>query len=47
MESGHHLFFDSSADLNANIDIVYGIASGIVNMFEKLSTKHGGTGSVE
>ena len=41
MESELHLFFDSSADLNANIDIVYGIGAGIVNMFEKISARHG------
>lgn len=41
MESDLHLFFDSSADMNANIDIVYGIAAGIVMMFEKFSIKHG------
>jgi len=41
MESDLHLFFDSSADMNANIDIVYGIAAGIVVMFEKISIKHG------
>ncbi|MBU2628816.1 MAG: DUF3786 domain-containing protein, partial [Proteobacteria bacterium] len=41
MESDLHLFFDSSADMNASIDIVYGIAAGIVTMFEKISMKHG------
>ena len=41
MASDLHLFFDSSADMNGNIDIVYGIAAGIVVMFEKISTKHG------
>jgi hypothetical protein len=41
MASDLHLFFDSSADLNANVDIVYGIAAGIVVMFEKISMKHG------
>ncbi len=41
MESDLHLFFDSSADMNANIDIVHGIAAGIVVMFEKISLKHG------
>ena len=41
MASDLHLFFDSSADRNANIDIVYGIAAGIVVMFEKISMKHG------
>lgn len=41
MSSDLHLFFDSSADMNANIDIVYGIAAGIVVMFEKIALKHG------
>ncbi len=41
MESQLNLFFDSSADENADIDIVYGIAAGIVNMFEKIALKHG------
>ncbi len=41
MESDLHLFFDSSADMNADIDIVYGIAAGIIVMFEKISMKHG------
>ncbi len=41
MASDLHLFFDASADMNANIDIVYGIGAGIVVMFEKISMKHG------
>jgi len=41
MESDLHLFFDSSADMNANLNIVYGVAAGIVSMFEKISMKHG------
>ncbi len=41
MDSDINLFFDSSADMNASLDIVYGIAAGIVNMFEKISMKHG------
>lgn len=41
MESDLHLLFDSSATLNANIDIVYEIAADIVVMFEKISLKHG------
>ncbi|MCK4767067.1 MAG: DUF3786 domain-containing protein, partial [Desulfobacula sp.] len=41
LASDLHLFFDSSADMNATIDIVYGIAAGIVVMFEKISLKHG------
>ncbi len=42
MASELNLFFDSSADSNANIDIVYGICAGIVVMFEKITLKHGG-----
>lgn len=42
MESDLHLFFDSSADENANIDIVYSLFAGIVVMFEKLSLRHSG-----
>ena len=41
MDSDLHLFFDSSADMNANIDIVYRITAGIVVMFEKIAIKHG------
>ncbi len=41
MNSDLHLFFDDSADKNANIDIVYGIAAGIVVMFEKIAARHG------
>ncbi len=43
MASDLNLFFDSSADMNADIDIVYGLAAGIVVMFEKISLKHGVT----
>lgn len=41
MPSDLHLFFDSSADQNAGVDIVYNIAAGIVVMFEKLALRHG------
>ena len=41
MGSDLHLFFDLSADDNAGIDIVYGIAAGIVVMFEKIALRHG------
>ncbi len=41
MDSDLHLFFDSSADMNANIEIVYGLTAGIVTMFEKIAMKHG------
>lgn len=40
MDSDLHLFFDSSADMNADIDIVYTLTAGIVVMFEKISMKH-------
>jgi len=41
MESDFHLFFDSSADMNATIHIVYELAAGIAVMFDKISMKHG------
>lgn len=41
LDSDLHLFFDASADINADIDIVYMLAAGIVVMFEKLSLRHG------
>lgn len=41
MDSDLNLFFDSSAEDNANIDIVYGLCAGIVVMFEKITLKHG------
>ena len=41
MESDLHIFFDSSADMNANLDIIYRLSAGIVRMFEKMSITHG------
>lgn len=41
MESQLNLFFDSSADQNATLDIVFNLTTGIVVMFEKLSQRHG------
>ncbi len=35
MESDLHIFFDSSADTNANLNIIYLLSAGIVRMFEK------------
>ncbi len=40
MDSDLHLFFDSSADMNAGIDLVYTVATGIVVMFEKIARRH-------
>lgn len=41
MESDLHIFFDSSADTNANLNIIYLLSAGIVRMFEKISITHG------
>jgi hypothetical protein len=35
------LFYDSSADINAGIDVIFGLTSGIVQMFEKMAVTHG------
>jgi hypothetical protein len=41
MSSDLRMFFDSSADMNAGLDIIYRLSAGIVRMFEKISMKHG------
>ncbi|MCK5835694.1 MAG: DUF3786 domain-containing protein [Desulfobacula sp.] len=41
MSSELHLFFDSSADMNGGIDVIFGLSSGIVQMFEKMALTHG------
>ena len=41
MASGLHLFFDSSASANAGIGMIFGLATGIVRMFEKFVITHG------
>lgn len=41
MASDLHLFFDSSAPQNAGIEVVFGLCSGIVQMFEKFVITHG------
>jgi hypothetical protein len=41
MASDLHLFYDSSADINAGIDVIFGLTSGIVQMFEKMAVTHG------
>jgi len=41
MASDLHLFFDSSASKNAGIGMIFGLAAGIVRMFEKFAVTHG------
>ncbi|WP_232366999.1 DUF3786 domain-containing protein [Desulfocicer vacuolatum] len=41
MSSDLRIFFDSSADMNAKLNVVYRLSAGIVRMFEKISKKHG------
>jgi len=43
MESDLNIFFDSSADMNANVDLIFDMSAGIVSMFEKISLTHGMT----
>ncbi len=40
LESDLNLFFDSGAESIVNIDIIYSIIAGLVQMFEKISQKH-------
>ncbi|UCD89517.1 MAG: DUF3786 domain-containing protein [Desulfobacterales bacterium] len=39
--SNLNLFFDSTAEENLNIESIYTLGVGLVNMFEKLSLRHG------
>ena len=41
LESNLNLFFDSTAEKNLNIESLYTLGVGLVNMFEKLSLRHG------
>ncbi|MCP4694350.1 MAG: DUF3786 domain-containing protein [Desulfobacterales bacterium] len=41
LESSLNLFFDSTAEDNLGIKSVYGLAAGLVVMFEKISLRHG------
>jgi len=41
MESSIHLFFDSTAEENLPIESIYGLATGLVRMFEKIALRHG------
>jgi hypothetical protein len=41
LASRFNIFFDTTAEDNLNIRSVFGIASGLVRMFEKISLRHG------
>ena len=41
LESNLNLFFDATAEENLNIESIYTLGVGLVNMFEKLSLRHG------
>jgi hypothetical protein len=41
-ESGLNLFFDSTADDNLAVESIYVLATGLVIMFEKIASRHGG-----
>jgi hypothetical protein len=41
LESDLHIFFDSTAEENLNIESIYVLATGLVMMFEKLALRHG------
>lgn len=41
LDSDLHLFFDETAAANLNIEALYGLGTGLVMMFEKLSQRHG------
>jgi hypothetical protein len=40
-ESNLNLFFDATAEENLNIESIYTLGVGLVNMFEKLALRHG------
>ena len=41
LESSLNLFFDATAEDNLHIEALYGLAAGLVRMFEKISQRHG------
>jgi hypothetical protein len=40
MESKLHLFFDSTAEDNLNIESIFSVGVGLVSMLEKIMVKH-------
>jgi len=41
LESDLHIFFDSTAEDNLNIEGIYALGTGLVRMFEKIALRHG------
>ena len=41
LESDLHVFFDTTAEQNLNIESIFTLGTGLVIMFEKLSLRHG------
>ena len=41
LESSLNVFFDSTAEENLNIEAIYTLSAGLVNMFEKIALTHG------
>ena len=41
LESSLHIYFDSAADNNLDIESIYTMCEGVVAMFEKISHRHG------
>lgn len=46
-ESDLKLFFDKSTDFNLNVDVVYLLARGIVEMFRLIMQRHSATGQLK
>lgn len=45
IDSSLHLYFDATADVNLGIDGIYSLATGLVNMFNRLALQHGFVGN--
>ena len=41
LESSLNIFFDSTAEENLNIESIYTLSAGLVQMFEKIALRHG------
>ncbi len=42
LESDLHIFFDETADENLDLESLYMLTAGLVNMFQKIFLRHGG-----
>jgi hypothetical protein len=42
LESDLNIFFDSTAELNLNVESIFRLGTGLTLMFEKLALRHGG-----